>query len=267
MKPLAIRGLGILAPGISGWEAACEVLSGCKAYLPEPLSRLAPDILPATERRRSSDSTKLAISVAQQAVTQGGIEPDGMVSVFSSSIGDPAILHNLCDELSAPAPMVSPTRFHNSVHNAPVGYWSIATGAMGAATSLAAHESSFSAGLLAAAAQSLSEQTPVLFICYDIPYPLPLAACRPIAETFAVAMVLDPATSESPLGCIAVDLVPATVASTEMEDERLETVRVGNPAARSLPLLQLIASAQAGEIVLAHNQGLGLKVSYLRDAG
>ena len=47
--------------------------------------------------------------------------------MFASTYGDLAITDYMCSTL-AKAPMtLSPTRFHNSVHNAAAGYWSIAT--------------------------------------------------------------------------------------------------------------------------------------------
>ena len=88
---------------------------------------------------------------------------------------------------------VSPTRFHNSVHNAPAGYWSIATGARGPSTSLCAHESSFAAGLLEAAIQAHAEATRVLLIAYDLPHPFPLSAVAPVSAPFGVALLLAPA--------------------------------------------------------------------------
>ena len=48
---------------------------------------------------------------------------------------------------------ISPTRFHNSVHNAAAGYWGIATGATAAANALCAYDASFGAGLLEALTQ------------------------------------------------------------------------------------------------------------------
>ena len=48
-------------------------------------------------------------------------------TVFTSSSGDGDNVHEICETLAAADRQVSPTRFHNSVHNAPAGYWSIAT--------------------------------------------------------------------------------------------------------------------------------------------
>ena len=85
---------------------------------------------------------------------------------------------------------MSPTQFHNSVHNAPGGYWSIALATRAPSTSLCAVEASFAAGLLEACAQAVAERRDVLLIAYDVPYPEPLASLWTVAEPFAVAMVL-----------------------------------------------------------------------------
>ena len=48
---------------------------------------------------------------------------------------------------------ISPTRFHNSVHNAAAGYWTIGAGCMQATTALSAYDATFAEGLLEALAQ------------------------------------------------------------------------------------------------------------------
>ena len=50
-------------------------------------------------------------------------------AVFSSSSGDGQNCHESVRSARVSDRRVSPTRFHNSVHNAAAGYWSIATGA------------------------------------------------------------------------------------------------------------------------------------------
>ena len=54
--------------------------------------------------------------------------PDAAV-VFASGDADGENLHHILESLATPEHEVSPTRFHNSVHNAAAGYWNIATGA------------------------------------------------------------------------------------------------------------------------------------------
>jgi hypothetical protein len=146
------------------------------------------------------------------------------------------------------------------VHNAPSGYWGIATGATQAADSIAAFDASFAAGLLEALGRLAAQPAqPVLLIAYDAPYPEPLHATRPILDAFAVALVLA-APSQSTRGpTIAIDTgaaEPDTVA-----DPALESLRHGIPAARSLPLLALLAAEKRGRAVLEYLDGLSLAVT------
>jgi hypothetical protein len=113
-------------------------------------------------------------------------------TVFCSSGGDGAILHQLCTALASPERAVSPTQFHNSVHNAPAGYFSIAQGSHAASTSLCHHAAPFAAGLLEAAVQVSTENRAVLLVGFDLSAPFPLAPLWPAQQDFAVALLLAP---------------------------------------------------------------------------
>ena len=87
-------------------------------------------------------------------------------TVFASSGGDSEVLDKICTALTLPDRPVSPTQFHHSVHNTPAGYWSIATGCTQPSLSLSAYDSSFSAGLLEAAALAWAEAVRVLSLIH-----------------------------------------------------------------------------------------------------
>ena len=60
----------------------------------------------------------------------------------------------MCATLAATPTLISPTKFHNSVHNAAAGYWTHRPpAATSASTALTAFDASFGAGLLEAASQ------------------------------------------------------------------------------------------------------------------
>ena len=82
-----------------------------------------------------------------EAVAASGLDASGLVSVFSSSGADGDNCHAICETLAGTDRQISPTRFHNSVHNAPSGYWGIATGAMAPSTSICTYDATFGAGL------------------------------------------------------------------------------------------------------------------------
>ena len=198
-------------------------------------------LLPPNERRRSSDSVRWAVHVAQEAMTQSGLAPHSVRTVFASSDGEMAVFDALCQALTTPDRVISPTLFHQSVHNAAAGYWGIATSGQQSSTALSCYDDTFAAGFLEAVTVVCSEQDPALLVVYDLEAPVLLREARPITTGFAVAMVLVPESSGS-LAAVQVHLENVV----EEEDGRLlqpdlERLRRDNPAARSLPLLSAIA--------------------------
>jgi len=241
-----VEGVGVLGPGLADWEAARAVLADGAPYRPAPVTVPASELLPSAERRRTGVPVKLALAVGREAFARAGRDAAATATVFTASCGDGQNLHDMCESLAGDTREVSPTRFHNSVHNASAGYWGIATRSREASTSLCAYDASFSAGLLEAATQVQIERVPVALIAYDQPYPEPLHRARPIGGVFALALVLAPAASERAFAVIDVSLAAAGVAPTHMDDAGLERVRATIPAARGLPLLAALAAVDAG---------------------
>ena len=192
-----IEGIGLLGPGLDGWTDSVAVLEGRSQYIPKPTVVAVPDGLPPAERRRLGQVVKLALGVGLQATSSAGVEPDALPAVFASSGGDGQNCHEICQALSLDDRMISPTRFHNSVHNAAAGYWSIATRSKAASNVLCAFDVSFAAGLLEAVTQVVVDQTRVLLVAYDAQYPPPLFIKRSIPEAFGVAFVLAPVVARS----------------------------------------------------------------------
>jgi hypothetical protein len=242
---LYVNGIGTLGPGLAGWAGSRAVLAGkspaCDAVPTEPSASL----LPPNERRRSSESVRWALHVAQEAMQQAGADAREVATIFASSDGETGVLDRLCTALAAPQRTISPTLFHHSVHNAASGYWGIATGSQQSSTVLACYDSSFCAALLEAAAYAQIEERSVLLVAYDLPPPPPLHAARPMGGGFAAALLLT--RSPAPHNLAHFDLTFSTDHSqeaTNMDDARLEALRSGNQAARSLPLLAAIARQQ-----------------------
>jgi hypothetical protein len=250
-----IQSIGLIGPGFPDWQSGARAIAGEEAYAPRPTTVPAPEGLPPAERRRTGATVKLALSVAQQAVAAAGVDPKGLPAVFSSSGGDGLICHEICETLASTDRQLSPTRFHNSVHNAAAGYWSLATGATAASTSLCAHDGSFAAGLLEALALVSADRIPVLLSAYETSYPEPLRAKRPLPDSFAVALVLTPDPLANARARIIASLCSATVAADRLAEPQLEALRAALPAARSLPLLRLLARREPGEVVLDYVGG------------
>ena len=132
-----VLGVSVWGPGLEGWGASRAVLAGHADYVRRDVAAPAPTMLAATERRRTGPVVRLALEVAREAAASSGLDAAGLRSVFASSNGDGVVVGGILDAMARAAPgerVVSPTQFHNSVHNAAAGYWSIAMGSRAPAT-------------------------------------------------------------------------------------------------------------------------------------
>lgn len=267
MMRLYVEGVGLLGPGLEGWAASRAVLAGVAPYCPAATSLRASDLLPAAERRRAGVPIKLALAVGQEAFLHAHRDASGTATVFTSSGGDNDNAHAINKILATAAHEMSPTRFHNSVHNAPAGYWCIAAGSHEPSTSLCAHDASFAAGLLECAAQVTVDGVAVALIAYDHPFPEPLHAVRPIAAALGMALILSPQPGEHAMAALEIDFVPGRAAETQLHNPALEALRQNVPAARGLPLLAALAGSQSAELILAYfDNHLKLRITPLARA-
>jgi hypothetical protein len=179
--------------------------------------------------------------------------------VFSASGADGHNCHALCEQLAGEDRQISPTRFHNSVHNAAAGYWGIATGAMAPCQVICAYDASFGAGLLDALGQVVVDRQTTLLIAYDSEYPRPLFAKRPVPDVAGVGLVLAPQRTERSLAQITV--APDTANAEPLADAALENLRTAIPALRALPLLRKLALGEGGAICLDYLPPMQLGVA------
>ncbi len=252
MLRATILGIGLWGPGLFGWREGRAVLAGANPFAHAEAKPPAPLLLPANERRRAGPAVRLALGVAEAAVAMArndhpALDPATLRAVFASSNGEGAVVDDLLKTLADPteAVGVSPTQFHNSVHNVAAGYWSIAHGGRAPADSLAAHDATFAAGLLKALAETVAEASPVLFCLFDAPLPFPLGACRRTDFAFGMALVLAPqASGAGALGQIAARFDPRDAALDRPHAPALAALVDGNPAAQSLALLEVLARGE-----------------------
>jgi hypothetical protein len=259
MMSAVVTGIGVCGPGLPDWATARAVLGGQQPYLPEALAKPAGGCLPPTERRRATVVTRLALDAASEALA--GSDPAGVTSVFASSGGEVEIIHGIFEQLAGSDRWLSPTAFHNSVHNAAAGYWSIASGSHRSADSLCAFDDSFGVGLGEALLRCQSGDGPVLLVAYDWPPLFPIAEFRRVTRPFAIALLLDVAESgDMGAGRLTADYWSDRPAATAMVIPGLEQLRLENPAARALPLLKALAAGESTEIILGHGMAGSLRV-------
>lgn len=259
MNVLAVESIGIIAPGLPNWVESRATLAGEQPYVAGSIPAATATLLPANERRRATMTIKWALHAAQEAMAQTHIDAQTVRTVFASSGGDSEIVDKICVALTQLERPVSPTHFHQSVHNTPAGYWTIATGCMQASNSLSAYDDSFAAGLLEAAALAWTDAAPVLLVAYDVPPPFPLSERRILVAPFAVALLLNPTPTARRQAVLRLKW-QNSVSADRLADAELERLRLGNPAARSLPLLCAIAQRAARSVILSASTDAGLRV-------
>lgn len=255
---IGIRGIGVWGPGIRSWDGFCALVAGAPhdAGWQAP----APAAIPARERRRAPLMVRLAVEVAGQACAAAGIDEHGIATVFASSMGDTEITDYMCRTLAGESKVLSPTRFHNSVHNAPGGYWSIASANRAPSSSVAASRESFPIAFLEACVQSQAEARPVLLVASDIVVPGPLGEVYPIGKPFGAALLLDAAAGDDGEWTVSVGTHPDRPGWPAPRHAALAALADSNPAARSVALLEAVASGSGGPLQWPLNGSAGLRI-------
>ena len=238
-----IDGIGWWSPGVPDWAQAKHLLRGDEAVSSDASAKPAANVLPPTERRRAPESVRLACEVAEQACQMAGREPSTMACIFASAHGDTATTDALCATLASAPLETSPTRFHNSVHNAPAGYWTIAAQCRAPSAAIAAGAGSFAAGLFEATVEAYADAAPVLFAAYDIAAYGALTDVVDNSAPFAAALIVS--AVRGPRTCASLHLRhEARAATPTAAPARLAALAATNLIAAALPLFTALANAE-----------------------
>lgn len=263
----SIEGIGIWGAGFSHWN---ELLAGNDAdstvapALPDAGPK--PEIIPARERRRAPLAVKLAVEVAAQAFEQTSMLAKDTSCVFASGMGDTNITDHMCRAVATAEKLLSPTKFHNSVHNAAAGYWSISTDCMMPANSISAFNYTAALALLEASTQCSVQQRPVLLVVFDTKTPPTFAGSMTISDNFACALLLSP-TMNPEKTTIKIESGRGRQSSSQRCVESSFTMAsTVNPAAQLLPLLRSIATSESKPLTLPVGFGTSLTVQVQADA-
>ena len=233
-----IAGIGFWTRGLPSWEAARGFAADGSLPADAP-ARPSPQLLAPNERRRAPETVAVALEVALAACVDAGRDPATLPSVFASTHGDLPITHYMCETLAADPRAISPTRFHNSVHNAAAGYWTIGAGAMTPATAISAYDATFAQGLLEAMVQLATGEEAVLLVGYDGQATGALAQTSRSSGLLGGAFVLSrEAMPGKPRLSIALCDAPAGWAP---EQGSLARLLAGNAMLPMLPLFEALA--------------------------
>ena len=257
-----IEGIALWAPLLPGWDVARAVLRGDAPPPATPAGRPAPPLLAPTERRRAPDTVAVALEVALRACESAARDPKTLPSVFASTHGDLTISDYMCETLAKTPTLISPVRFHNSVHNAAAGYWTIGTGCMRPYTSLTAFEHSFGEALLEGLVMAESEQEPVLVVAYDIAARGPMATMVPSRSLLGAALVISPSEGPAARARVDWDVVPRPRAASTPAVPRNAALVEGNAMAGCLAVFEALAGDLAEQVMqtLGPDLALDLKI-------
>lgn len=255
-----VLGLALWAPRLPGWSIAGPVLRGEVDAPEQPAPRPSPSLLAATERRRAPDTVAIALEVAARACESANIDPRALPSVFACTEGDLVINDYMSATLAQTPLLISPIRFHNSVHNAAAGYWTIGTGCMQPYTALSAHDDTFGEGLLEALVQAAAEARPTLLVAYDIESRGPLATMAPSRGIVGAAVVVAPGAGAAP----ATGLRWRTVRGSErsLPLERNAEFVAGNAMAPCLPFFEAVAMREPRTVRVGLSPSLLLELEF-----
>ncbi|WP_421880593.1 beta-ketoacyl synthase chain length factor [Pacificispira sp.] len=236
---LRVAGISVIGSGMADWGQAQRILRGAESWDADALTVPTPTILSANERRRVSKLVRLALGAAEAACDSAGLARGTMDCVFTSALGDGAVTQAVMSALRQPGRAVSPTHFHNSVHNAMAGYWSIGSQNHQASTSLAGGQGSFGAAILKAALSLSQSGRPVLLVAADHPFQPPLSGTRPSDGAFAVGAVLT-SDMEGATGPLLDIEGGVNGPASEIGTKALHGLWQTCPAARAIPLLEAL---------------------------
>ncbi len=235
---------GIWCRSVSGWDQFRAALAAGT----EPGNSLAepiPELLPPREGRRAPLHVRIAIEAATQACQSNSVPLSDVMTVFASAMGDFQITDYMCRTLASTAPMLSPTKFHNSVHNAASGYWSIGAGNRLTSGAIAAGPWTFTAGLLEAASLAVAEAGTTLLIACDIPAPRPLDAVSGNRQPFAAALLVSWQRITPEWRPLRLESRETAGPWPEPGCHWLRVLASENDCARGLPLLEALADQRA----------------------
>ena len=257
---LYVNGVALWSQRLPGWERARKILAGLEPPPQELAPRPAAELLPPTERRRAPDTVSVAMEAALSACRYAQLPPATLPCVFSSMHGDLAITDYMCATMASTPTLVSPTKFHNSVHNAAAGYWTIAAECTRPYTSLSAGDFSFGAGLLETCVQALTGNENVLLVAYDIDARGALAPVAASKGLLSVGLILSPQRGAQALVQVDLEVIPGPGLTASRARPENAALVAGNSTESCLPLVEALALGGTHDIVCLATPSLGLKL-------
>jgi len=246
-----ILGIGAWGSTFQNWNELSDILVGNSEGEEGAAIAPKPEVIPANERRRAPLPVRLAVESSWQATQNAGLDPVELPCVFVSGIGDTQLTDYMCKVLAGENKALSPTKFHNSVHNAAAGYWTISTGCMQAANSVAGYQESVSLTIMEALIQCQSENKPILLTFYDAPSSEVLKELLKNEESFSTSLVIAPKGWSDKHNNYTASIENQGCEWPKLKSTaRLENIYSTNPTAKILALLKMVVDVDQKSISL-----------------
>lgn len=236
MKPVFLRGVGLWTTGFANPDAWCrgepnpDVQTADAAVLEGPL------------RRRASPLTRISVDVFDQATRSAAVDSATIPTIWATAHGEHGTAIKLLKMMLRGEGKVSPTHFHNSVHNTPSAYASIAAANASASTTLTGGPELVSSAILEAFCHLDGGTPEIAVVLGDEPLHEPFD--RPDMQApLAIAFVFasEPAGASFKLSNLRREPLPST-----KPHERLGGLYVS----AGLPLLEHVVTRRPGAIPL-----------------
>ena len=202
------------------------------------------DLLPSRLRCRTSVATKVAFAAAERACLSAGITPSALPVIFTSSLGEIDVADKLCSDIAQQHFPISPTRFHNSVHNTASGYWSISVGTRHPAMAMAAYQDSFALALLEAWSQLHTFEDKILLVCYE---ETPPQQMLPGNDWIGCAVAFVLASGQASEGGVTSLSMPYCEHTEHSEQDYSD----GSPVLAAIALLDALEQGRAGKVQIS----------------
>lgn len=217
-------------------------------------------------RRRTSTLTRAAVTALEAALAGSGVAIDQVRFVLVSSFGEIETTVELLAQLGEPGGPISPTKFHNSVHNTATGYLSIASGNNRESTALAGGPHNLEIGLLEALAglAETGDDVVLLFAEELLPRPFERSDADP---TFAVALHLKSSSTGEGEGDGDLELRVTNWTRGPHSLAALAAPSLPTMVAPIVELLRAVAGLRAGDLAVSKRVILLAPTSHHANAG
>lgn len=244
MTSASVLGLGFWSPDFPTLKALIDGVA-----LPEVPPAAA--LLPPALRRRAGNLPRMTAEVIAQVATAPDLANTPVV--YGSVLGETNIAVQMMGSFIEGEGLPSPTAFHNSVHNAPVGYLSIAVGCHSLSPAIAAGPDTCAMALEEALVILADRGGDVVVVLADEQVPVPFTPASPFPSA-AAALHLRAGRQSGALAWMGhVRLGDGSRPSLPGNLER-------HPCAPAFGLLLSVASRATGPISLAGADGRSWRV-------